>query len=64
MKKPVPRFYWDLHGHYIVVFGLRGKDDVTELGRFSAVGEEYSRAIKAAEELIADFKAGRKTPEW
>jgi len=66
MPKRSPNFWWDFIGddNSIVVQSdwLGGES----LAVFRAVdGQQYRDAqIEQAEQLIADFKAGRKTPLW
>lgn len=59
-----PRFWWDLDGNDIIVKGMRGKGEAVTLARIPAHGNLFTEAQTQAEELIADYRAGRKTPEW
>lgn len=58
MSKPAPSFWWDFTedcGHVIVQSDYPGGDC---LAKFPT--EQLSKA----EELIDDFKSGRKIPNW
>lgn len=61
MTKPAPKFWWDfsLAGTIIVQSDWPGGEKLAEF-----VYGNSGEAIKQAEALIADFEAGRKTPEW
>lgn len=67
MGRPTPDFWWDFYpagGDSIIVQSNYPGGE--ELARFtkpeSQLGMEPQ--IAAAEELIAEFRAGRKTPRW
>jgi hypothetical protein len=62
--KPAPKFWWDFaqpgESPIIVQSDYKGGE---RLAKFYF--EKYAdKAIEQAETLIADFEAGRKTPEW
>lgn len=66
MGKPVPKFWWDFVGNECHVLVQSDWPGGEALAIFKAPhGEKYRDAqIAQAEELIADYQAGRKTPPW
>lgn len=63
MGKPTPNYWWDFTDSATAVIVQSDYPGGDELGRFEIV--DYAElAIEAAEKLISDFIAGRKTPAW
>lgn len=67
MGKPAPTFWWDTanDGMCIVQSDYPGGERLAEFA-FKGDANEVNAdsAIIEAEKLIADFEAGRKTPNW
>lgn len=69
MGRPSPDFWWDMVDNATAVIVQSDWPGGEELARFApantkpaSVGLEPQIAL--AESLIADYKAGRKTPVW
>lgn len=61
-----PSFWWDFNGPESDVIVQSDWPGGQELARFKAPAGQESREpeIEMAQALIADFRAGRKTPPW
>ena len=60
--RPAPTYWWDFVDNKVVV-----QSDYTggeRLAEFEILACNSDTAIYLAEKLIADYKAGRKTPNW
>lgn len=66
MGRPAPKFWWDFVGNECHVLVQSDWPGGEELAMFKAAPGEKCRdaQIAQAEELIADYIAGRKTPPW
>lgn len=65
MSKPAPKFWWDFVDNATAVIVQSNYPGGEELARFDAPSRGGAeQQIHAAEQLIADFHAGRKTPTW
>jgi hypothetical protein len=70
MGRPAPTFWWDFYGtdqeHPVGVIVQSDYPGGAVLARFPGPtgAKTLEPQIAQAQELIADFKAGRKTPTW
>ena len=66
MGKPTPKFWWDYTGPNQDVTVQSDYPGGESLAVFkAAAGQKYrDEQVSQAEALIADFTAGRKTPQW
>lgn len=63
MGKPAPKFWWDFRDDNVIVQGDYPGGDC--LDSFPIIGDgDAARVIEVAEGVIADYAAGRKTPNW
>ena len=62
MGRPAPTYWWDFADDCVIV-----QSDYPGGERLAAlplVDDNAESVIARAEELIADYRAGRKTPQW
>lgn len=60
-----PNYWWDFDADTSAVIVQSNRQGGGELARFTFSNDSEARfAIASAEALIADYKAGRKTPTW
>lgn len=65
MSKPVPTFWWDFVDNATAVIVESDYPGAHELARFEVPeGRGAEQQIHAAEQLIADYQSGRKSPAW
>ena len=66
MPQPAPSFWWDFVGENCDVVVQSNYPGGERLAVFSGPENRHWRdpEIALADELISDFIAGRKTPEW
>lgn len=65
--RPAPRYWWDFEHTDDTVTAVIVQSDYPNndcLARIPIVGDNGDHAISVADKWIADFKAGRKTPQW
>lgn len=61
MGRPAPAFWWDHKDDAIIV---QSNYDGGECLATFPYKDDASKAIELADQLIADFAAGRTTPQW
>lgn len=65
MSKPTPKFWWDFVDNATAVIVESNYPGGEELARFEVPkGNGAEQQIRAAEQLIADYQSGCKTPAW
>lgn len=64
MSKPAPKYWWDFVDNATAIIVQSDYPGDEELERFVCGVGCAEIQIAQAERLIADFKAGRKTPNW
>jgi predicted transcriptional regulator len=63
MGKPAPTFWWDFNNKSVIVQSDYPGGEC--LARFVIPEDQDAQAqITAAEGVISDYEAGRKTPQW
>ena len=63
MPKPTPVYWWDYSENTTAIIVQSDRKGGECLARFT-FADNAETAIAKAEALIADFCAGRKTPDW
>lgn len=66
MGRPAPSYWWDFNGPDQDVIVQGDWPGGEELARFKAPKGQVGRELQIAEaeQLIADYKAGRAIPSW
>lgn len=64
MGKPAPKFWWDFVDNATAIIVQSDYPGGEELARFVCDIGHAEVQIEQASRLIADFEAGRKTPNW
>jgi hypothetical protein len=66
MGKPEPNFWWEIVDGATAIIVQSDWPGGQELARFvqDSANCDMQPQIDAAEKLIAEYRSGRKTPEW